>query len=358
MRRFSLALLLAAAALMSVSTVADAAAPTNFVATQSSRVVQASWTLPAGMNTGFLEFSLSNSTDVDGFFTNPATVSIQYNDATASYDSTARFLPGTYYAHVSAYDPLCSSCVDEWSPIVQVVVPTDPAAAPTNFVVRQSGRIVKASWTLPTGMETGFLQFSPTINMFSNGFFVNPATLAYEYLSASTTFDSTPLQFAPGTYYAHVSTYDPTCDPTRAFCANDWSTIFVLHVPPDSPPPTPTPPAAPPDTVTSFSGLSVKSSQKVGKLSIQASMSEAGTITAGGTVSVPKLSKVYKFKTVSATAVAGATVTLKLKLPAKALKAVKKALKKHKKLKAKITITATDSAGNKKTEVRTIKLKL
>jgi hypothetical protein len=49
-------------------------------------------------------------------------------------------------------------------------------------------------------------------------------------------------------------------------------------------------------------------------------------------------------------------VTLRLKLPAKALKAVKKALKKPKKLKAKITITATDSAGNKKTELRTIKL--
>jgi hypothetical protein len=216
-------------------------------------------------------------------------------------------------------------------------------------------------------MNTGFLEFSHSQETDGFGFFSDPGTIYYQYDNTETTFDSTPTQFPPGTYYVHVSAYDPTiCDPYTGACGDEFSSPPVtLVVPPDPlppvppppPAPTPTPPLPPPDTITAFAALSARTSQKVDKLSVQATMAEAGTVTAGGTVSVPKLAKVYKFKTVSATAVAGASVTLRLKLPAKAVKVVKKALKKHKKLKAKITITATDNAGNKKTELRTIKLK-
>jgi hypothetical protein len=50
-------------------------------------------------------------------------------------------------------------------------------------------------------------------------------------------------------------------------------------------------------------------------------------------------------------------VTLKVKLAKKALKAVKKALKRHKKPKASLTITAKDATGNKRSEKRVVKLK-
>jgi hypothetical protein len=111
------------------------------------------------------------------------------------------------------------------------------------------------------------------------------------------------------------------------------------------------------DKSTAFATLSVRLTQDVDKLSVLASMAEPGTLTAGGTVSVPSLSKVYKFKSASATAVPDASVKLKLKLPRKALKAVKKALKRHRKLKAKLTITARDTAGNTKTAKRTVSLR-
>jgi hypothetical protein len=244
------------------------------------------------------------------------------------------------------------------------------AAAPTNLVVTQSDRVVKASWTLPAPppqMQTGYLEFSPTLATDEWGFFSDEAAIWYQIDGSDTTFDSSPTQFDPGTYYVHISAYDPTtCSPQNYSCTDEFSTpLVVLVVPPDAGPPPPPPVLIPtsalpplPDTVTAFAGLSARKSQKVGKLLVRAAMGEAGTITAGGTVNVPKLAKVYRFKTVSAPAVAGASVTLRLRLPAKALRAVRKALARRKKLSAKITITARDTAGNKKTERRTIKLRL
>jgi hydroxymethylglutaryl-CoA reductase len=117
------------------------------------------------------------------------------------------------------------------------------------------------------------------------------------------------------------------------------------------------PPAATADKVTSFKALKCASPQKARNLVVQASMPENGTITVGGTVSVPNASKVFKIKAVSVKAVAGKTVSLKVKLAKKALKAIKKALKRHKKVKAKLSIIAKDTAGNTKTEKRSVKLK-
>ena len=109
--------------------------------------------------------------------------------------------------------------------------------------------------------------------------------------------------------------------------------------------------------MTSFSTLAVASSQKATGLTVKATMPENGTITVGGTVSVPNASKVFKLKPVSSNATAGQTVTLKVKLAKKALKAIKKAIKRHKKPKASLTITAKDAKGNTRIEKRSVKLK-
>jgi hypothetical protein len=243
---------------------------------------------------------------------------------------------------------------------------TDPE--PTNLTVSQHSRYVTAGWTLPQrplGVLTGFLEFASDPTTDDYGFFTDPNTVAYLYDTHDTTFDSTPDQFPPGTYYVHVSASDPrTCDPSANYCYDVFSTPPVkLVIPPDPAPPSspaPTPITPPPpvsaDTVTAFASLKVPSRQRVGKLYVEAGLAEAGTIVAGGTVNVPNLSKLYRFKTASARVAAGATARLQLKLPAKALKAVKKALKHGKRLKAKITITASDEAGNRKTERRTIRL--
>jgi hypothetical protein len=86
-------------------------------------------------------------------------------------------------------------------------------------------------------------------------------------------------------------------------------------------------------------------------------MSEAGTLRASATVSVGGASKVYRFKTVSRPVGANVFTKLRLKLAKKKLKAVKRALKKRKKLKAKITITAVDKSKNQRSQKASIRLK-
>jgi hypothetical protein len=211
-------------------------------------------------------------------------------------------------------------------------------------------------------MYTGWLEFSPTAATDIDGFFTDPGTLSSgPYDDLTQDFNSAPFQFPPGTYYVHVSAISSTCDDITIICVDEFSSPPVLlTVPPDPPPPPPPPippPPPPADTVTSFSTLKCASSQKADKLVVLAAMAENGTITVSGTVSAPNASKVFKLKSVSVNATAGKTVTVKVKFAKKALKAVKKALKRRKKVKANLTITARDSAGNAKSEKRSVKLK-
>ena len=81
------------------------------------------------------------------------------------------------------------------------------------------------------------------------------------------------------------------------------------------------------------------------------------TLSAGGSVNTSGASKVHRFKKVSAKAVPGTVVKLRLRLSKKSLKAVKRALRHHRKLKAKIRITARDAAGNSKSAKRSVRLK-
>jgi hypothetical protein len=158
----------------------------------------------------------------------------------------------------------------------------------------------------------------------------------------------------------------PCNDPDSPFCFPVEALLFATSkaivaqpapCPPACPTPPTTPPPPPPDKITAFSLLKVASSQKVAKLVVRVGMGEPGTITLGGTVNVPNASKVYKLKSVSATAVPGATVTIRAKLAKKGLKAVKRALRRRRTVKAKLTITAKDVAGNTKTAKRTVRLK-
>ena len=105
--------------------------------------------------------------------------------------------------------------------------------------------------------------------------------------------------------------------------------------------------------------MTVASSQDVDKLGITLSPGENLTATLSGTVSVPRTSKVFKFKTVTQSVAprAGPGTRLALKLSGKAKKAVKKALKRKKILKAKLKLLLMDAAGNKKTRKYKVRLK-
>jgi plastocyanin len=105
------------------------------------------------------------------------------------------------------------------------------------------------------------------------------------------------------------------------------------------------------------SSLVAASKQHVDKLFVRASMNQPGTLTASGTVALPGgAAKLYRFKPATKHVSANVPVKLALKLPKKASKAVKAALRHRKKLSAKITLTAKDATGHRTVRKQTIRL--
>jgi Tol biopolymer transport system component len=167
---------------------------------------------------------------------------------------------------------------------------------------------------------------------------------------------------AVGQHSFEVTAVGPTgtADPVPA----SWS--WTVNAPPPPPPPTGTgtvtgTPASPPAVVTDKAAprarLAYAKGQRASKLAVVVRVNEAGTVTGRGSVAVPGgASKRYKFKSVSRSVKANGKVKLRLKLRGKALKAIKRALRR-KVLTAKITITAKDRSGNKKTSTVRIKLR-
>ena len=97
--------------------------------------------------------------------------------------------------------------------------------------------------------------------------------------------------------------------------------------------------------------------QRASNLSVVVQLNEAGTVIGVGSVAAPGgAGKVYKLKSASLSVNANAKTRLRLKLSTKALKEIKRALQRTR-LKAKVTVSARDQAGNRRTSKATIKLK-
>lgn len=93
--------------------------------------------------------------------------------------------------------------------------------------------------------------------------------------------------------------------------------------------------------------LKLKKRQRVGKggaIVLKLRCDEPCKVTVGGKILVP--GKDVKLKKVSRSLKAGKLATVKMKLTAKALKAVRRAWRKHRKAVAKLSIAARDAAGN------------
>jgi hypothetical protein len=97
--------------------------------------------------------------------------------------------------------------------------------------------------------------------------------------------------------------------------------------------------------------------QDVDKLFVYVTIHEAGTIVLGGSVRMPgKASRSYRFKSVKRKLEPHLLRKIRLKLPRPALRSVKRALG-HRKLKARIKLTATGDSGATQTARRTIRLR-
>ena len=71
----------------------------------------------------------------------------------------------------------------------------------------------------------------------------------------------------------------------------------------------------------------------------------ACTLKATATVSLPGASKSLKLRGVSRKAASGKVVTLRIKLNKKTMRAVRRALRRGKKVMATVTVIATDTSG-------------
>ena len=122
------------------------------------------------------------------------------------------------------------------------------------------------------------------------------------------------------------------------------------------PPSLPRPPAR--DTAKPSARAASPSRQDIDKLFIRASMSEAGTLTATGSVNLASgASKVQRFKPVTRKVAANVPVKFSPRLSRKSLRVLKRALKQRKRLKANFTLTATDQSGNTTVQKRTVRLR-
>jgi len=211
-------------------------------------------------------------------------------------------------------------------------------------VTQTSTRHIKVTWSGQFQSPIVEVATSPAVDM--TGYFTDQNAVSQPLDDFETSWESDPFQ--AGTYYVHVAGIDPDC----LSCSFQFSSVRQIKIgssgggKPKTKPPL-------------FSILSVPSTQRVGSIFVRAGMVSPGTISAGGSVSVPGKAAVYRFKTASvpAPSTLGASVKLRLKLSARALGAAKRALGKGRKLKAKIKITARPLTGSLQSASRTVKLK-
>lgn len=121
------------------------------------------------------------------------------------------------------------------------------------------------------------------------------------------------------------------------------------------PPPPPPPPDTTPPALTS-SAHSAKLSHS-GIVSFVITASENANGTATGTINVPKLAKVVRFRKRNVALTAGKATKITLKLAKKNAKLVRRALSKHKHLKAKVRLSVKDAAGNPSTKRLSLNLR-
>jgi hypothetical protein len=92
---------------------------------------------------------------------------------------------------------------------------------------------------------------------------------------------------------------------------------------------------------------------------ITVSPNELATITARGRINIPGAAKVFRTHTSTRQCFGGKKVTLRLRISKKTLGKVRRALRHHKFVEAKITVTSKDASGNlskpKHTAVRLVR---
>lgn len=263
--------------------------------------------------------------------------------------------------------------------LVGALLPVSPAvaSAPALKSVGATGGLVTASWSLPPGVGSEFVEIAKYPDVNASGYFrqkvVRPGTpedgadsqVRFGILDSSQT-SLTPSDPAPplpaGTYYVHIAGHDRSCSGCPSIEFSD--TVEVVIGPAGNPISSTV--VAPGTSGGKVSGdktapttqLRYSRKQDIDKLRVRARMSEPGTLTARALVDVGGLlARIYNFKAVRRKVTGGVLTTLRPRLSAKHKRALKRALGRGKRLRARVTITATDRSGNSSTRHATIRLR-
>jgi hypothetical protein len=209
-------------------------------------------------------------------------------------------------------------------------------------------------WSLPTGTKGAVTSVAVETatsaevgtEPLNDGYFLQRNVQNNVPLAPSATSYTDLHGYTPGTYFVHVEGHDPDYTCTSGTCF-PWTFSNIMSFDVVKPPPVGgSGGGGTVDKLAPLQTLSFSAVQRIGRLRVTTRTSEAGTVSAGGTVAVPGSSRVYRLKGTSKSVAANVKTTLLLKLSKKSLKAVRRALKKHKRVKAKVTVTATDAAKN------------
>lgn len=262
-----------------------------------------------------------------------------------------------------------------------------------------SGGLATATWSLPSNVTSQFFEIakSPNVNVY--GYFACAegsdhceSTLArFGILSSSQTSLTTPPAcngsacdawpaLDPGEYYVHIAGHDAIhdgcpriefSDIVKVTVAADKSSTSAPYGPGTGactlirPKPGLTGGGAvggggkfAGDTTPPKAQLRYRRKQDIDKLRIRGRMSEPGVLSAKALVDVGGLlAKIYTFRPVTKKASGGLLVTLPMKVAKKHKRALKRAMKRGKRLRARVTLTAVDRGGNTTTKHATIRLK-
>jgi hypothetical protein len=260
------------------------------------------------------------------------------------------------------------------------------ADAPVLDSVTVSGGQATIRWSLPRCVQSRLIETATASSVNNFGYFY-PQGNVYSFdipadpKTSTSVVASDPLndKFVAGTYYAHVGGVDASLPNPPIVFSNMLKFVVDAAGNGSATRPGPTLPkrSCPSGSgggggggtgggsggggtvvkVTPFGKLSYRRVQAVGKLSVTARSTEAGTLRASATVKVSGRRKAFRFKTVTRKVGANQSVKMRLKLSKKNLRAVRRALAKGKRLKAKVKVTATNGTGAARSQSATIRLK-
>ena len=262
---------------------------------------------------------------------------------------------------------------------VAVLVPGGAlATAPVLQSVTVAAGQATVKWSLPPCVEARLVETAtPDASTGVFGYFKPDNVYSFDIPrnsgdTAVNVEDPLTGAFGAGTYYAHVGGVDRSHPPPNPiefsnvvqFTVNSFGYGAGLGMTGTTAPcPHPAPGTAsggkngPVTSAAPFGTITYGKVQSVRKLFVTVHTTQAVKLKASGTVSLPGAAKVYRFKHVVRKVGVAKTVKLRLRLSKKNLRAVQRALKRKRGVKARITVSGTTGAGAAKAQRATIKLK-